>query len=154
MVHKRGKRQVAYGDVSLLRSFQLGATPLSGSFLCPFKTHVNRETGKLMVEIPAFNSDRGVVGSNAATHFQLHAMGVEMDFVKKSHSVDLRSTEFYSCSNTEVPSMVLETSLKPKSTKHLFLVFGIEFFMETNGRMYELNSRTKNSFEVVEAVKP
>ena len=149
----RGSRTILDGDISLLKGFQFSGKPLTGSFMSQYNTVVNRITGKLSVEVPGFNPDRSVIGSTGSTHFQLHAVGLSVDFLTGNYTLDLKSTDRYSCTTGQVPATVLETSVPPNSSSHLFLLFGIEFFVETNGVLYELNNKIDNALEVAEASK-
>lgn len=147
----RGSRKISRGNIHLLKGFQFSGKPLGESFLAPFQTNIITNQGTLTVEIPGFNAIQMVVGSPGSTHFQLHAVGLAIDFDTDDYRMDLKSSDYYSCKDANVPALFLETMVPAESTGHFFLLFAIEFYVETNGRMYELNNKKDNAMEIVEA---
>src|SRR6185312_1461768 len=72
-INTRGMRNVTDGDVTLLQDFDFNLNSKLGTTLyASFTTEINRTTGSLIAELPAFVPIDTVAAPGGATHFKIH----------------------------------------------------------------------------------
>jgi hypothetical protein len=150
----RGLRNVMDGDINRLKGFEFSATGgVSTTFTGDYFTVINRSTGKLEVSIPGFVPAEVIYAPAEATHFQLHAAALEINFETGNKVYDLQSTAKLPLGTTPVPATSLEPAVTPNSTAHLLLFFAIEFWMESNGLFYQTNNKVYNGVVIADVSK-
>lgn len=147
-INDRGKRNVTNGDATLLEGFQLNKkSALTSAFDAPFKPSIDRATGRMTIEIPAFAPEVMVCGPPGATHFRLRAGGAAIDFEGDTFSADTSETPDLPLTGEQAP---LQLSLQvARSANPMFLVFGIEFLQMVNGRRRLLYNGEHNAMAIV-----
>lgn len=149
----RGERNVLDGDLVLLQGFEFNVrTALNMTFTAAFTPAINRATGALTVAVPVFDPLTAVIPPKGATHFQLTAAGIAADFDAEISIVEQDTTDYASL-QAATTAQTLTCTLPAASTLPLFLLFGIEFFQEVNGRQYPLSDSGHNALTIV-AVSP
>src|SRR5690606_4822678 len=114
---------------------------------------IDRASGELSVEIPAFVPVNLLAAPRGTTHFRIFSGGCEIDFATETFTVKLSETEILPW-DTQLTSVISQThSLTPDSPHPLFLALGVEFMQETNGEFYPLKNRSYNSLVIVGADK-
>lgn len=151
-VSERGKRNVIDGETDLLRGFEFNEnTPLKASFIGNYTTVINRATGALTVNIPAFIPDEYIDHPLGASHCQLIMAGVEVDFEAGTYVVNTARSANIDFGVAEHAEIDLSAAVTPASTKPLFVAFGIEFFQNTTGGVaYPLRNHGYNALKLVE----
>lgn len=149
-VSKRGERNVVDGNIGLLQGFQFNINSvLDSTFFAPFTTAVDRATGTLTVDIPAFVPEKMVTRPEGATHFQIISAGAEVDFTGSVYVSANSSSAEMPWDNVATDAISLENVVTANSIHPLFLLVGIEFFQEVNGQRYSLRNGGYNSLAIV-----
>jgi len=149
-VSDRGMRNVLDGDLTLLQGFGFNFySNLGSTLLTPFVPAIDRATGKLTVSIPAFSAVKKVAAPEGATHFSIVSAGAAIDFETGAYESVESSSASIPLDNDAVAAIDLENALSANSTKPLFLVAGIEFFQEVNGKSYPIRNGAFNALSLV-----
>lgn len=149
-VNPRGSRNVIDGEAELLQGFEFNIHgKLSTTLYAPFIAAIDRVTGILSVEMPAFVPANTVAAPIGVTHFKLNLAGAEIDFEGNNIIVQTQSTAELPWDNVLTNAISLEASVTANSTHPLFLVLGVEFYQEVNGQMYSLKNGAFNSLSLV-----
>lgn len=149
-VNPRGLRNVIDGEAELLQGFEFNIHgKLSTTLYAPFIAAIDRVTGILSVEIPAFVPANTVAAPIGVTHFKLNLAGAEIDFEGNNIIVQTQSTAELPWDNVLTNAISLDASVTANSTHPLFLVLGVEFYQEVNGQMYSLKNGAFNSLSLV-----
>jgi hypothetical protein len=149
-VNPRGLRNVIDGEAELLTGFEFNANSKLGTTLyAPYTATINRVSGELTVNIPAFIPANMVAAPSGATHFKITSAGAEIDFENETYAAQLNSTAELPWNATATAVINLVNAVTANSTKPLFLVIGIEFFQQVNGAMYSLKNGAFNALALV-----
>ena len=151
-ISPRGFRNVMNGEVAFLQGFEFNANSnFVSTLFAPFSHSIERPTGKLAVDIPAFVPSNMVTAPVGATHFKITAAAVEVDFTSDVAKVEMTSTAELALDSDITQPINLVNNLPPNSDKPLFLVLGIKFLQVTGGRVYPLYSGAFNAAVIVGA---
>ena len=149
---KRGERSVANGNAALLKGFNFSAaSQLSTSMKLAFPSAIDRVTGKITADIPSFVPEDVLVPSKGATHFKIHAAGVEINFGNNLHSTKLFESAGIPLGTDPTPAISILHDMGANSTNPLFLLVGIRFYQEVNGIFYPLKNGSSNALTIIEA---
>lgn len=149
-VNPRGQRNVIDGEAELLQDFDFNVQgKLSTTLYAPYTAAINRVTGALSVEVPAFVPENMLAAPAGVTHFKFNLAGTEIDFEGNKFVVETQSTPELPWDNVVTNAISLSASVTANSTHPLFLVFGVEFYQEVNGSMYPLKNGAFNSLCLV-----
>jgi hypothetical protein len=92
-VNPRGLRNVIDGEAEFLQDFEINIHgKLSTTLYAPYTVAIDRTTGILSVEIPAFVALNMVAAPSGATHFKINVAGAEIDFEGNRFVVQTQST--------------------------------------------------------------
>jgi hypothetical protein len=148
-------RTVADGKIELLDGFEFNKNgELTTTLYAPFTATIDRVTGTLSVNIPAFIPANMIAAPGGATHFRINAAGTEVDFAEGKFTVDIQSTEQLPMEEPLDAAVDLEASVTANSTLPLFVLIGIEFFQEVNGELKPLLNKAFNVLAVVKVSTP
>lgn len=148
-VNARGQRVVGDGEVSRLEGFQLNKhSALTKKFSAPFTASIDRGTGRMRIDIPAFDAAQAISGPQGATHFCLRAGGAVIDFEGKKYSAAMGGTSALPIDGVQGP-LQLNVTVAPGSGDPMFLVFGVEFLQVVNGRRYPLRDVECNAMAIL-----
>lgn len=149
-INPRGLRNVIEGEAELLQGFEFNIDgKLSTTLYAPYTDVIDRVTGVLSVEIPAFIPANMVAAPGGATHFKINSAGVEIDFEGNRYVVQTQSTEELPWNSVLTNAISLSASVTPGSLHPLFLALGVEFYQEVNGAMYPLKNGAFNSLSLI-----
>ncbi len=147
----RGLRNVLDGELELLQGFEFNINGKLGSTLfIPFTAVINRGSGVISVEIPAYIPANAIAAPSGTTHFKLNMAGSEIDFENGAFQTENDSTAQIAFDGATIPAQTLTANLVANSTKPLFAVLGIEFYQEVNGQMYPLKNGAYNALSLVQ----
>lgn len=150
-VSKRGERSVVAGDPKLLKGFQFNRhADLTTTFLAPFTTSIDRATGTMLVDVPAFVPENMIEIPEGATHFRFRAGGAAVDFATEKYSITTAQSPDVPLTEEEQGPLQLSVSVPPGSTLPLFLLFGIEFQQLSNGVIVPLINGQANAIAIAE----
>jgi hypothetical protein len=127
-LNSRGDRNVVDGDVSLLRGFEFNVYhSFRQAFDVQITSSIDRATGSLIIDIPAFKPNIAIKAPEGATHFKLKGGAAAIDFLNETYSVVEAEGDATPLDRTEKGPLQISPSLAPGSTHPLFLLLGIEF---------------------------
>lgn len=151
----RGLRTVADGKIELLDGFEFNKNgELTTTLYAPFTATIDRVTGTLSVNIPAFIPANMIAAPGGATHYRINAAGTEVDFVENKFTVDIQSTGQLPMEEPVDEAIDLQTVVTPNSSLPLFVLISIEFFQEVNGELKPLFNKAFNVLAVVKVSTP
>ena len=149
-VNPRGLRNVIDGEAELLQDFEFNINgKLATTLYAPYTAAIDRATGVLSVEIPAFIPVNMVAAPGGATHFKINCAGAEIDFECNQYVVAAESTAELPWDAVPTNVISLSANVTANSVRPLFLVLGIEFYQEVNGAMYSLKNGAFNALSLV-----
>lgn len=154
-LNDRGQRKVSDGDLQLLRGFDFNVdAKLTTVFFAPYTATVDRVTGTLKLDIPAFLPRKALKAPRNTTHFSLICGAAEINFdtaIQKGAN-SATAELVYGKELTEVIS--LSNVLTPNSTEPLFLVLGVTFYQYVNSKYYTLNNGAYNAVAIIQVDVP
>jgi len=146
----RGERNVIDGESEFLLGFEFNKErALRQSMLAPFSASIDRATGSLTVDVPAFAPNTMVSRPPGSTHFQLTATACEIDFEAEAFVSKSVESVKVALDAQQQEAMAL-TSAIPNSTKPLFLTLGIQYYQLVNGQYYSMRSGGFNALAFVD----
>lgn len=149
-VNLRGERNVIDGETELLEGFEFNVRgKLGSSFYARYTAGIDRATGKLTVDIPAFVPVNMIAAPAGTTHFKVISGGTEVDFTNETFVTDTKESDILPLDGTPTEAISLENSVTAGSTLPLFVAMGLEFFQQVNGVMYSLKNGAYNSLSLV-----
>lgn len=149
-VNPRGERNVIDGEAELLQGFEFNINGKLGTTLyAPFTAAIDRVSGALTVDIPAFVPIHMLAAPGGSTHYKIISAGVEIDFENETYVVDAQDTAIQPWDATATAAINLANAVPAASTHPLFLVLGVEFYQEVNGQMYPLKNGAFNALALV-----
>jgi hypothetical protein len=149
-VNPRGLRNIIDGEAELLEGFEFNVNgKLNATFFAPFTPAIDRVTGALTIDIPAFIPAHMVAAPGGTTHFRINTAGVEIDFEKGKSIAEISSSDELALDNVNTAPLSHSHSITPNSTHPLFIFLGIEFLQEVNGSMYPLKNGAFNALAIV-----
>jgi hypothetical protein len=152
-ISQRGERNVLDGETELLTNFEFNInSKLTATLFAPFTTTIDRATGALTVDIPAFVPSAMIAAPSGASHFKLVTSGALVDFENEVYVSGEKSTAELPIDSTATAAISLTNNVTPASTKPLFLLLGVCFYQEVNGAHYPLKNGAYNPLQIV-AVK-
>ena len=128
-LNNRGERRVLPLQSEMLQGFHFNKSAILSDVLkvAPVPT-IDRATGTLKISIPAFGTSTALSRPDSATHFQLVAAGMEIDFEEQKYNSTIAQSARVAVNTKQVTLPDLITSVPAGSTHPLFLVLGISFF--------------------------
>lgn len=146
----RGERNVIDGEAELLEGFEFNqAGKLGNTLYAPFTAAINRVTGELTVNVPAFIPMNMLSAPAGATHFKIVSAGAEVDFENEVYVVDTAASASLPIGVVATAAINLVSNVTANSTSPLFLVLGIEFTQEVNGARYPMKNGSYNALAIV-----
>jgi hypothetical protein len=152
-VSTRGQRNLMKGNISVLKGFLFNNTAeLSAILKTELSTSIDRVTGKLVAEIPAFVPDGELLFPTGATHCKFHSAGVEINFETGQYIVKLSESDAIKVSDKVATAAIqLQHDLTANSTNPLLVLVGTRFYQEVNGGLYALKNNSFNALAVADA---
>ena len=146
----RGQRNVIDGETEMLEGFEFNINAKLGATLfAPYTANINRVTGELIVNIPAFIPANMITAPAGTTHFTIASSGTEVDFENETFVTDTHETAILEWNSISTPIFNLNNVVTPNSVHPLFLILGIQFFQDVNGIKYPLKDGGFNGLAIV-----
>lgn len=146
----RGHRNVAGGKPGLLEGFEFNINgKLNSTLYAPYTATIDRASGILSVDIPAFVSGNMITAPAGATHFRIKTAGAEVDFEEGTHVSEVGNSADIALNNDISNALSQTHNVTAGSTKTLFILLGIDFFQEVNGSMYTLKNGAFNALSII-----
>lgn len=146
----RGGRNTMDGNTALLNGFDFNIkAQLENTFAGKYTVTIDRTIGSIAVGIPEFVPAEFIVAPQGATHCRFVAAGAVVDFDTRTiASIISQSTDVDLKAATQA-QINLAGLIGPGSTAPAFVVFGIEFYEQVNGRKYALSNGAFNALTMV-----
>jgi len=149
----RGLRNVIDGEAELLQGFEFNLNGKLGTTLyAPYTSTINRVTGEITANIPAFIPSNMIAAPGGTTHFKIVSAGMEVDFENETFVVDQNETAQLPWDETATAVINHVNQVTANSTHPLFLVVGIQFYQEVNGVKYPLKNGAYNALAIVKVL--
>ena len=146
----RGERSVIDGEAQLLEGFEFNAKAnLSSTFFAFYVPVVDRAGGTVSIAINSFVPSDFIAAPSGATHFKLICASAEINFETGQFTPNIASSNDLALSNQQQAALSLETLFTPGGRDPVFVLFGIEFYQQVNGRMYSLKNGAYNALSLV-----
>jgi hypothetical protein len=146
----RGMRNVADGDLTLLRNFEFNdAGLLAHTLYAPFTTSVDRAVGSVTINVPAFIPKLLIAPPSGATHAKLISGVAAVDFEANTYSVFTAQSAEIVLGMQEQPNVSLVHLIGPNNPRPIFVVLGIDFLQEVNGARYSLLEGKFNALSII-----
>jgi hypothetical protein len=110
------------------------ACSLRSVFNTRFTTSANRETGKLMVNIPSFIPSERIKPPKGSTHYKIVSAGYVYDFDKDAYKGQHYSSAVLAWDDVPTEDLQIELSVPENSSDPLFIYFGLEFMQKALGK--------------------
>ena len=150
----RGLRNVVDGDVGLLTDFEFNIrSPLGSTFFAPHIGTIDRVTGTITLEVPAFVPAEMIMAPGGTTHYKIISGGAAIDFVNRTFVVDTSESAVLPWNGLPTVALSHSHQVTAVSTHPLFLVLCLAFYQEVNGEMYVLQDGSYNSSAVLKVSK-
>jgi hypothetical protein len=146
----RGQRNVLDGELELLQGFEFNdGGKLAQTLFAPYTTSIDRASGLASVAIPAFVPQQMITAPTEATHYQIVSAGGFIDFTTGASGITNDATAILPIGSD--PSAVVNHSFNAGANNDnpLFLLLGISFFQEVNGKSYSLKNGAYNALSIV-----
>lgn len=148
--NERGLRNVIDGEVEFIEGFDFNVNAKLGTTLfAPFSGAIDRVTGQLVANLPSFVPGTMIAAPSGTTHFKIVSAGAEIDFENEVFTHDQHETAELPWNNTATAVINLQNNVTANSTHPLFLLLGISFFQQVNGKMYSLKNGTFNALSLI-----
>jgi hypothetical protein len=149
-VSDRGQRNVLDGELELLEGFEFNeGGKLTQTLFAPFTTTVDRPSGSLSIQIPSFVPANMITAPGEATHYRIASAGGEIDFETGINSIATNNTNDVAIGSDASAAINHVFTVGAGSTLPLFLVLGISFSQQVNGKQYPLKSGNFNALRIV-----
>lgn len=149
-VNPRGLRKIIDAETELLEGFEFNVNaPLSSTLYAPYTPTIDRVTGALTVNIPAFIPANLVAAAGGTTHFKIVSAGAEIDFENEVFVVDQKESGILPWDSNVTAVINLANAVTPNSTHPLFLLLGVQFYQDVNGTKYPLKNGSFNALQMV-----
>lgn len=146
----RGQRNVLDGELELLEGFEFNeAGKLTQTLFAPFTASIDRASGAVTIQVPAFVPVNMIATPAEATHYKIVSAGGFIDFTTGASGITTAETAISPIGSD--PSTVVNQNFDvgAGNTQPLFLVLGISFYQEVNGKNYPLKNGAYNALSIV-----
>ena len=150
-INDRGERTILNTECVRLQGFEFNRNAaLAETIHSKFAASINRETGAMVVDIPAFTPSIDIGVPIGATHLRFRAGGAAIDFAEGEYSLSTAASANLPVGKQVQGPLQVTVGVEPASEHPLFLVFGIEFLQVIkNGSESPLNSGAHNALAIV-----
>ena len=147
----RGQRNVLDGELELLKGFEFNeAGKIAQTFKAPFSSVIDRANGTLSLTVPPFVPSNMVIAPAEATHYQVVSAGGFIDFEKGINGIITNSTAVVPIDNNASAAINHAFDAGADPNHPMFIVLGISFYQEVNGKQYPLKNGAYNALSIVQ----
>jgi hypothetical protein len=146
----RGERNVLDGELELLEGFEFNeGGKLSQTFFAPFTASIDRANSAIAVQMPSFVPINMIAAPAEATHYQIVSAGGFIDFTTGGNGIITNATEAQPLGSEATVAAIHAFDAGASATQPMFIVLGIAFYQEVNGRNYSLKNGAYNALSIV-----
>ena len=110
---------------------------------------MDRTAGTTSVNVAAFVPREMIAAPPGATHFKLVSQAAEIDFETETFVTNNQSTVEIPLDNELLAPVVMNNPVTPASVHPIFVLLGIEFFQEVNGKFYPMRNGGYNALSII-----
>lgn len=148
-VNDRGKRQILDAETEMMKGFEFNINgTIRNTLYVTYETSIDRVTGQCQVQIPSFVAANSIIHPADATHYRFVTGSSAIDFEQEKFTSDFFRSAIEPISNIASAPLTLSTNLPANSTHPLFLMLGIQFFQQINGKYYSYRNGALNALTV------
>ncbi len=153
-INLRGQRKVLAENLTLFKNFDLNVNaPIHNTIIVDYQLKINRDTGSINLDLPAFKPEVSIVKPKGATHFRLMAATALLDFEGEGSALTSIESEYLDLqTSTTVQQLVMATVAE--SPLPIFVLFGISFYQIVNNVHYGLNNGGYNALGIIAVEQP
>jgi hypothetical protein len=149
-VNDRGLRLVLDAETEMLTGFEFNVNgAISSTVNFPYSTSIDRATGIASIALPAFSAIDLISAPLGATHFKFSAAAAVIDFEAAVFELEVNESGMIAVKEVAAAAVNLSCNLSPASVKPIFLLLGISFFQQVNGKDYSLSNGAFNGLALV-----
>ena len=150
LVNIFGERNPADGDLYLLNGFEFNANiTLQNVLKAKFTKKINRITGEMEINIPAFIPNDVLSGPQDATHFRFISAATEFDPVNNNCYAKEFLDYLHPIGAVQMPLVKIVHQLGANSTHPILLLLGVAFYMVVNGEVLQAGGVACNALSIV-----
>lgn len=150
-VNVRGERIIQADNISLFKGFEFNnAAPLSTVLILPFTIEIDRTSGSVTANLPAFVPTTSILAPEGSTHAQLVLGCSEVDFDLEKYVTASTQSTAIPLNSVQQAQLTLDCDFTESSSMNLLVVFGIEFLQEVNGQQYPLRNGAYNALSLID----
>lgn len=147
----RGERNVLDGELELLKDFEFNEQgKLVQTFKAPFTALIDRANGSLSLTVPPFVPANMIIAPAEATHYQIISAGGFIDFTLGNNGIVINSTAVEPIDNNASLAINHAFDAGADANRPMFIVMGISFYQEVNGKNYPLKNGAFNALSIVQ----
>lgn len=151
----RGQRNVAKGDLAMLKGFNFNSrNGLTETLFARHTIRIDRASGKVTVNFPEFVPRVRIQASPEATHFQIVGVATAINFETGAYEYAVQETASLNWDRNTTSPISLELQLPADSKLPILVALGVNFEQAINSKKYPLNSATYNAAAIVEVNAP
>lgn len=155
LVSDRGERTVAKGDCTLLQGFNFNSrSSLSDTLYVRPVISIDRASGLVTINVPAFVPRVRIQPPVTASHFQIMAAAAAIDFEKGNQEYAMQQTESLPLDKKLTSALTLSLQLPPGSHQPILVAIGVNFEQGVNNKLYALNNSGFNAAAIVQVDVP
>lgn len=138
-----GYRQVQAGDINRLLNFDFNdPVPMQATVKLKPECTINRPTGQVTVVVPAHVPQEFIAKpSGGVTHYRFFAAAAAVDFENGISASARQSSASLVYDSNPGTDTTLTLPLAPNSTLPIFVVLGVEFMKEVNGKSFPFSKK-------------
>ena len=149
-VSRRGARNAMDGNTKFLEGFDFNIhAPLERTLKVDYTVNVNRVTGDIAVDIPAFDPRVCLATPPGATHCRIVTGAALVDFARKTHSTGTARSLAIDLNGVDPVSFHESNLVTANGTAPIFVAIGVEFYGVTNGVEYAILDTSFNALSIV-----
>lgn len=150
----RGEQTLDGGDLSQLQGFDFNSNgPLSTVLYAPYTSSLDRVSGQLDLNVPAFVPVEMLSAPEGASHYKILIAGTAIDFgtdvQEGSYEYDKAESAFLAIGTSLSTALSLSVSVSANNTRHLILAMAVKFYQDFNGVKYALKNGSSDAVAII-----
>ena len=129
VLHARGERMVAYGNVELLECFEFNhLSPMNTALPVFYSSSMDTEAGTMQLKVSSFIPRERMKSLEGSTHFRIVSIGAVIDFEKGKHKYSEKQSDLLELGYEEVEAICMDHSLIVERGEVMVLAMGVLFY--------------------------
>ena len=151
---RRGEQKVLNNNLDILIGFEVNSTvSFKSVFNTRFSTNAHRETGQVLINIPAFIPSKSIKAPKGTTHFTINAIASVIDFGERGKDItDTFASADLPLNDIATNDWRIELNVPPASSFPIFIFLGIKFTEDLMGIFSPVLQYKKDAMCIVNAI--